>query len=188
MRSSSSTNTYLHDRSQFASSVQLSHSNGRPVDLLLVRHAAEVIGCAAVASLLSMVVTASAGRAFGLAPELTLALVPRSVTVALAMPIATQLGVPEGSIPICAASVLVTGLVGAVLCQRLLNMGGFADPLVRGLATASSCHGFGTAALAATEPAALPFCALSYGLTGIAASLWAAVPQVQTTLKSLAGA
>ena len=155
---------------------------------LLVRHAAEVIGCAAVASLLSMVVTASAGRAFGLAPELTLALVPRSVTVALAMPIATQLGVPEGSIPICAASVLVTGLVGAVLCQRLLNMGGFADPLVRGLATASSCHGFGTAALAATEPAALPFCALSYGLTGIAASLWAAVPQVQTTLKSLAGA
>ena len=154
---------------------------------LLVRHAAEVVGCAAIASLLSMVVTASAGRAFGLDPELSLALVPRSVTVALAMPIASQLGVPEESIPICAASVLVTGLTGAVLCQRLLTMGGFADPLVRGLATASSCHGFGTAALAATEPAALPFCALSYGLTGIAASLWAAVPQVQAVVKVLAG-
>jgi len=155
---------------------------------LLLRHAAEVVGCAAIASLLSMLVTAAAGRAFGLSPDLTLALVPRSVTVALAMPIATQLGVPEDSIPICAASVLVTGLVGAILCQRLLDLGGFADPLVRGLATASSCHGFGTAALAATEPAALPFCALSYGLTGIAASLWAAVPQVQTAVKSIAGA
>ena len=84
---------------------------------LLVRHAAEVVGCAALASLLSMVVTASAGRAFGLDPELSLALVPRSVTVALAMPIASQLGVPEESIPICAASVLVTGLTGAVLCH-----------------------------------------------------------------------
>ena len=68
------------------------------------------------------------------------------------------------------------------------NVAGFTDPLIRGLATASSCHGFGTAALAATEPAALPFCALSYGLTGIAASLWAAVPAVQSTLKLLAGA
>ena len=155
---------------------------------LLVRHAAEVVGCAVIASLLSMVVTAAAGRATGLQPELSLALVPRSVTVALAMPIASQLGVSEDVIPICAASVLVTGLVGAVMCQRLLTMGGFADPLSRGLATASSCHGFGTAALAATEPAALPFCALSYGLTGIAASLWAAVPAVQSMLRGLAGA
>ena len=155
---------------------------------LLVRHAAEVVGCAALASLLSMIVTAAAGRGFGLRPELTLALVPKSVTVALAMPIASQLGVPEESIPICAAAVLVTGLVGAVLCQKLLNVAGFADPLIRGLATASSCHGFGTAALAATEPAALPFCALSYGLTGIAASLWSVAPAVQGMLKLIAGA
>ena len=155
---------------------------------LLVRHAAEVVGCAAIASLLSLVATASTGRLLGLAPELSLALAPRSVTVALAMPIASQIGVSEDVIPICAAAVLVTGLTGAVLCQRLLTMGGFLDPLSRGLATASSCHGFGTAALAATEPAALPFCALSYGLTGIAASLWAAVPQVQAALRACAGA
>ena len=154
---------------------------------LLVRHAAEIVGCAAISSLLSMIVTASAARALGLMPDLTLALVPRSVTVALAMPIAQQLGTPESNIPICAASVLVTGLVGAVLCQRLLTLGGFVDPLVRGLATAASCHGFGTAALAATEPAALPFAALGYGLTGIAASRWAAVPAVQSMLKGLAG-
>ena len=154
---------------------------------LLIRHSAEVIGCAAIASLLSMVVTASASRAFGLSPEISLALVPRSVTVALAMPIASQLGVSEDAVPICAASVLVTGLLGAVLCQRLLTLGGFLDPLSRGLATASSCHGFGTAALAATEPAALPFCALGYGLTGIAACLWAAMPPVQAALKIIAG-
>ena len=136
----------------------------------------------------SMVVTCGVARGMGLTPDLCLALVPRSVTVALAMPIATQLGVKDDGISICAAAVLATGLVGAMGVQRLLNMGGFADPLVRGLACASSCHGLGVAALAATEPAALPFCALSYGLTGIAASLWAAVPQVQTGLRAIAGA
>ena len=155
---------------------------------LLVRHAAEIVGCAVICSLLSMVVTCGVARGMGLTPDLCLALVPRSVTVALAMPIATQLGVKDDGISICAAAVLATGLVGAMGVQRLLNMGGFADPLVRGLACASSCHGLGVAALAATEPAALPFCALSYGLTGIAASLWAAVPQVQTGLRAIAGA
>lgn len=155
---------------------------------LLVRHAAEVVGCAVICSLLSMIATAGVARMFGLTPELCLALVPRSVTVALAMPIATQLGVSDDTMPICAAAVLATGLVGALLVQRLLNIGGFTDPLVRGLACASSCHGLGLAALAATEPAALPFCALSYGLTGIAASLWAAVPAVQSALRAIAGA
>ncbi len=72
--------------------------------------------------------------------------------------------------------------------QRLLTLAGAADPLTRGLATASSCHGFGVAALAATEPQAMPIAALGYGLTGIFASLWAAVPPVQAALRSLAGA
>ena len=122
-----------------------------------------------------------------LPPDLSLALVPRSVTVALAMPIATQLTVPEELIPVCAGAVLVTGLVGAMFTQRLMTAFGFADPLTRGLATASSCHGFGAATLAATEPAALPFAALGYGLAGIASSCWAAVPPVQNALIALAG-
>ena len=154
---------------------------------LLTRHAAEIVGCAAVASILSMAATAAAGRLIQLPPDLSLALVPRSVTVALAMPIATQLTVPEELIPVCAGAVLVTGLVGAMFTQRLMTAFGFADPLTRGLATASSCHGFGAATLAATEPAALPFAALGYGLAGIASSCWAAVPPVQNALIALAG-
>ena len=39
------------------------------------------------------------------------------------------------------------------------------DPITRGLSTAGSAHGLGTAALAAAEPEALPFCALAYGET-----------------------
>ena len=48
------------------------------------------------------------------APGLARALVPRSVTVALALPIAERLGAPA---PVVAACVVLTGLLGANLAQ-----------------------------------------------------------------------
>lgn len=154
---------------------------------LLFRHGAEVIGCAAGSALISMVGTVAAGRAMGLPPDISLAVAPRSVTVALAMPIAEQIGAPSDLIPVCATAVVLTGLLGAASVQRLLNLARIADPVTRGLSTAGSCHGLGTAALAAKEPNALPFCALAYGLIGVAASCWAAIPQVRAMLHALAG-
>merc|ERR1712078_111112 len=71
--------------------------------------------------------------------------------------------------------------------QRLLDSFGFKDPIVRGMSTAASAHGLGTAALAAKEPDALPFCALAYALIGISASVLATVPAVQAALIALAG-
>lgn len=49
-----------------------------------------------------------------LCAELARALVPRSVTVALALPIAAQLAAPA---PIVAAGVCLTGLLGANFAQ-----------------------------------------------------------------------
>ena len=86
-------------------------------------------------------------------PDLARALVPRSVTVALALPIAAQLSAPA---PIVAAGVCLTGLLGANFAQLLLNKFGFKDPIARGLATAGSAHGLGTAALARKYVPALP--------------------------------
>ncbi len=81
---------------------------------------------------------------------------------------------------------IAQGLIGAASAQKLLDLARFADPVTRGLATASAAHGLGTAALAAKEPQALPFCALAYGLIGISASCWAAVPAVREMLKGIA--
>jgi putative effector of murein hydrolase len=154
---------------------------------LLRRHAAEVLGCASGSALASLLITCAAGRALGLPAPLTLAVAPRSVTVALALPIAAQLGAPAEFLPICAAAVVLTGLVGAALAQKLLDAGGYKDPVTRGLSTAGSAHGLGTAALAASEPEALPFCALAYGLIGIAASSWCAIPPLRVLLGKIAG-
>ncbi|GHP09886.1 hypothetical protein PPROV_000862100 [Pycnococcus provasolii] len=155
---------------------------------LLRRHLMEILGSAAGSAIISLAATCLAGRLLGLGPDLTTAVAPRSVTVALAMPIATQLGAPAELIPICATAVVLTGLIGAALAQKILDLAGFKnDPITRGLSVAAAAHGLGTAALARAEPEALPFCALAYGLMGVAASTWVAIPVVRSMLMWLAG-
>jgi len=153
---------------------------------LLKRHFAEIAGCVVTASLFSMLATAGAGAAMGLPPSLSLALAPRSVTVALALPIAGLLGSGSDAC-VTAAAVVLTGLLGANFAQPLLTALGFRDPLVRGLATAASAHGLGTAALAAKEPEALPVAALAYATTGIVSSLLVSAPQFRALLSAVAG-
>eukprot|EP00928_Gymnodinium_smaydae_P015386 TRINITY_DN15686_c0_g2_i1.p1 TRINITY_DN15686_c0_g2~~TRINITY_DN15686_c0_g2_i1.p1 ORF type:complete len:457 (+),score=33.96 TRINITY_DN15686_c0_g2_i1:75-1445(+) len=154
---------------------------------LLARHFVEVIGACATAPLLSMVATTIAGRVLGLPPLLSLAITPRSITVALAMPIAGRLGVPAELIPLCAGSVVCTGLLGGASVLRLMNSASYSDPVVRGLSTGSAAMGMGAAVLAKQEAAALPFCALAYGLVGIAASTWVELPAVRAILIFIAG-
>ena len=50
-----------------------------------------------------------------------------------------------------------------------------------------AAHGLGTAALARDEPAALPFCALAYGLMGIVSTLLVGIPPVNALLVAIAG-
>lgn len=124
---------------------------------LMRRHSLEILGSTLASALFSLFATALAAHAIGLPPDLTRAVTPRSVTVALALPIAAQLDAPA---PITAAAVVMTGLLGANFAQTLLTRFGFNDPIARGLATAGAAHGLGTAALSSKEPNALPFCAL----------------------------
>ena len=138
-------------------------------------------------SVFGMLFTAAAGSLIALPPQLSLALAPRSVTVALALPIAALLGVANDA-SVTAAAVVLTGLIGANFAQPLLSLLGFRDPIVRGLSTAASAHGLGTAALAAKEPEALPVAALAYATMGIVSSLLVALPQFRALLALVAGA
>ncbi len=150
---------------------------------LIARHRLEIGGAAVGSAAFSMFATAAAARqVLGLSPEISRALVPRSVTVALALPIAEALGAPAS---IAAAGVVLTGLLGANCAQALLDAAGYRDPIARGLATAGAAHGLGTAALARSEPDALPFCALGYALIGVAATVLASLPPVTAALLAI---
>ncbi|CAA6657247.1 unnamed protein product [Spirodela intermedia] len=150
---------------------------------LVKRHAAEIFSSIVISTIFSLYSTAILGRLVGLKPTLTLSILPRCITLALALSVSSLF---EGTNPSLTATVVVlTGLVGANFVQALLNKLGWNDPIARGIATASSAHGLGTASLSAKEPEALPFCAIAYALTGIFGSLLCSVPVVRQSLISI---
>ncbi|XWS49328.1 hypothetical protein CRYUN_Cryun13aG0154400 [Craigia yunnanensis] len=152
---------------------------------LVKRHAAEIFISIIVSSLFSLYSTALVGRLIGLEPSLTVSILPRCITVALALSMVSFFEGANSSLT--AAAVVVTGLIGANFVQATLDKLRFRDPIARGIATASSAHGLGTAALSAKEPEALPFCAIAYGLTGIFGSLFCSVPIIRQSLLAVVG-
>ncbi|KAI7728657.1 hypothetical protein M8C21_010223 [Ambrosia artemisiifolia] len=152
---------------------------------LVKRHAAEIFTSITIATLFSLYSTAFMGRLVGLEPTLTISILPRCITVALALSIVSLFEGANSSLT--AAAVVLTGLIGANFVQAVLDTLKFDDPIARGIATASSAHGLGTAALSAKEPEALPFCAIAYGLTGIFGSLVCSVPLVRQSLLAIVG-
>lgn len=152
---------------------------------LVKRHAAEIFSSVIIATIFSLYSTAAVGRLVGLEPILTVSILPRCITVALALSIVSFF---EGAnTSLTAAVVVLTGLVGANFVQALMDKLGLSDPIARGIATASSAHGLGTAALSAKEPEALPFCAIAYALTGIFGSLLCSIPAVRHSLLLIVG-
>lgn len=152
---------------------------------LVKRHAAEIFSSVIISSLFSLYSTALAGRLLGLEQSLAISVLPRCITVALALSIVSFFEGANSSLT--AAVVVLTGLIGANFVQAMLDKFGFNDPIARGIATASSAHGLGTAALSAKEPEALPFCAIAYALTGIFGSLICSVPAVRQSLLAVIG-
>ncbi|PKI49973.1 hypothetical protein CRG98_029647 [Punica granatum] len=150
---------------------------------LVKRHAAEIFTSVIVSSIFSLYSTALVGRLIGLESNLTVSILPRCITVALALSIVSLFEGANSSLT--AAVVVVTGLIGANFVQAMLDKLNLRDPIARGIATASSAHGLGTAALSAKEPEALPFCAIAYALTGIFGSLICSVPVVRQSLLAI---
>ncbi|KAM6556531.1 hypothetical protein CsatB_003550 [Cannabis sativa] len=152
---------------------------------LVKRHAAEIFTSVILSTIFSLYSTALVGRLLGLEPTLTISILPRCITVALALSIVSLFEGANSSLT--AAVVVVTGLVGANFVQAALDKLRFRDPIARGIATASSAHGLGTAALSAKEPEALPFCAIAYALNGIFGSLLCSIPAVRQSLIAIVG-
>ncbi|PKA66532.1 Plastidal glycolate/glycerate translocator 1, chloroplastic [Apostasia shenzhenica] len=152
---------------------------------LVKRHAAEILSSVIIATIFSLYSTAIVGRVIRLEPALTVSILPRCITVALALSIVSFFEGTNASVT--AAVVVLTGLVGANFVQAAMDKLSLNDPIARGIATASSAHGLGTAALSAKEPEALPFCAIAYALTGIFGSLLCSLPIIRQSLLLLVG-
>lgn len=102
----------------------------------------------AVAVSISAGVIASAGTVFLLSKALGLShtdyvtLLPKSITTAIGMGISEESG---GVVTLTVMSIVVTGILGNMICEFVLKAARISHPVAKGLAIGTSAHAVGTA-------------------------------------------
>ena len=97
-------------------------------------------GCLA-GSVTSIVSVIGLSRLFGLDEELTVSLIPKSVTTPIAIAISEQ---KNGIVSLTVAAVILTGIFGAILAPALIRLFRVRDPVARGVAIGTCSHALGT--------------------------------------------
>ena len=117
-----------------------------------------------VGSLVSIISIIIMCKLFNLDDKTTFALVPKSVTVPIAMDLAEKTG---GTIPITITAVCITGILGAILSPFLIKVFKAKNPVSIGLAMGTSSHGIGTSKAIEMGETEGALSGISIGLAGI---------------------
>lgn len=78
---------------------------------------------------------------FGLDKGVEISLLPKSITTAIGMSLADELG---GIDTLAAAAIIVTGIVGNVMCRGVCKVFKITEPVAVGIAIGTSSHAVGT--------------------------------------------
>jgi predicted murein hydrolase (TIGR00659 family) len=118
-----------------------------------------------LAAVVSIVLLA---EAVGLPREVVLSLAPKSVTAGVAMGISESLHADPS---LTAVSVVLTGIMGAIVVTPLMNRTGITDFRARGFAAGLAAHGIGTARAFQVDEVAGVFSGIAMGLNALVTSL-----------------
>lgn len=111
--------------------------------LQLLRSSWKAIAAGVLAGVLTTMVTVLLfSMAFGLSHEEYVTLLPKSITTAIGMGVAEELG---GIVTITVAVIVITGILGNLLAELFCKIFQVTHPVARGLALGSSSHAIGTA-------------------------------------------
>ena len=133
-----------------------------------IRKVQQLLGPVMIALLIGSL--AAIGSAVGLAsvlgasPPTLLSLAPKSVTTPIAMGVSEQIG---GIPSLTAVLVILTGIIGAVGAQYVLDGLRIEESSVRGFAIGLAAHGLGTAQALLMDEESGAFAGLGMGLNGI---------------------
>ena len=131
----------------------------------LVRRAyVPILGALAAGSLTAIVSAVGIGILFGMPQDVLASLAPKSVTAAIAMAVAQEIG---GEPALTATLVITTGILGAGMVTPLMNAMGLKDYRARGFAAGVASHGIGTARAFQVDPVAGAFAGIALGLNGL---------------------
>ena len=96
----------------------------------------------AAGSVTSMVSILALGVLLKLDPALTVSMMPKSVTTAIGVEVAAELG---GIASLAGALIVLTGILGNLSASALCRITGLHDPVARGVAIGTASHAVGTA-------------------------------------------
>lgn len=123
-----------------------------------------IIGGVLVGSLTAIISIWLLGKAFNLPKELLASLIPKSITTPLGIELATQLkGIPSVTV----ASIIITGIVGAVFAQTILKVFRISDKTAKGIAIGTSAHALGTTKAVEMGETEGAMSGLAIGLAGL---------------------
>jgi len=131
---------------------------------ILRSHFLIIITAITIGTITSIISVSLISKALHLPTELTMSLIPKSITTPIAIETADKIG---GLPSITALSVIFTGITGAVCGPAILKLLRIKSPTAKGLALGTAAHAIGTSRaleLGETEGA---ISSLSIGLAGI---------------------
>src|SRR6185436_6358850 len=136
-------------------------------------HSCAVRACAGevaivVGSVTAIVSVVLLAEAFGLPRGVILSPAPKSVTAGVAMGISESLHADPS---LTAVSVILTGIMGAIIVTPLMNRAGITDFRARGFAVGIAAHGIGTARAFQVDPVAGVFAGIAMSLNALVTSL-----------------
>ena len=146
-----------------ALAVPLYENRKRVVASILPMLVALLVG--SVTAIVSIVVLAGL---FGLPRGVIVSLAPKSVTAGVAMGISESLGADPS---LTAVSVIITGIMGAIVVTPLMNHAGITDFRARGFAAGLAAHGIGTARAFQVDEIAGVFSGIAMSLNALVTSI-----------------
>ena len=108
---------------------------------LLKENAPAIIAGISVGTLVSLGSAFALALAMDLTQEQYATLLPKSVTTAISMDVAAELG---GIAALTGAIVIVTGIVGALLAETVCKLFHITDPIAKGVGIGTAAHAVGT--------------------------------------------
>ena len=127
-----------------------------------------ILASITVGSLTASVSAVAVAWVMGGSEEAMISLAPKSVTAPVAMGIAERLG---GLPSLTAVLVITTGILGAMIGPKILNLLRIKNWAARGLAIGTASHGIGTARALQVNEEAGAFSGLAMGLNALATAI-----------------
>ncbi len=80
-------------------------------------------------------------KIFSFSKEEFVTFLPKSITTAIGMSVSEELG---GYVPLTVAAIIITGVLGNIICETLLKVTGIRNRIAKGVAIGTSAHAIGT--------------------------------------------